>query len=85
MDQSLQEYYDNQFEMFETQGWKDFQEDVKVELANSKENSDLTCTTNDLWQYNRGQMSKLRALANYENFIKQSYDLKINEETEEVG
>ena len=83
MDKSLQEYYDNQFEMFNTQGWKDFKEDAKLELTNAKESSDLTCTTNDMWQYNRGQMSKLRALVNYENFIKQTYDMAISEDNEE--
>jgi hypothetical protein len=83
MDQSLTEYYDNQFEMFNTKGWKDFIEDANVELTNAKEGSDLVCITNDMWQYNRGQMSKLRAIVNYENFVKQSYEMAINEENED--
>ena len=69
--------------MFNTQGWKDFQEDVKVELASSTNYSDLDCDTNDKWQYRRGQIAKLRALANYEVFIKTSYEEAINAELEE--
>lgn len=83
MEQSLQKYYDNQFEMFNTQGWVDFIEDANVELTNSTNYSDLDCDTNDKWQYRRGQIVKLRALVNYEEFIKSSYDAAINSELEE--
>lgn len=83
MDKSLQDYYDNQFEMFETQGWKDFKEDAVKELANYQENADLVCTTNDTWQYTRGMLNKMRALANYEEFIRASYDDVVNSEQED--
>ena len=83
MDKSLQKYYDNLFEMFNTEGWKQFQEDAQVELKTSTETADLVCTTNEVWQYRRGELSKLRQLVGFETFVKQSYDLTINEETQE--
>ena len=83
MDQSLQKYYDDQFEMFNTEGWKQFKEDAVKELANYQEQADLVCTTNDTWQYSRGMMNKLRMLAGYEEFTKMSYEDVLNSELED--
>lgn len=85
MDKSIQEYYDNYFEMFETDGWKTFKEEAEAELTSAKDSSDLVCTTNDVWQYQRGQMAKLRALVNFENFIRQSYDIVLEDEEDGKG
>ena len=82
MDKSVQEYYDNQFEMFNTQGWKDFEEDAVNALANATSSSDFDCTTNDEWQYRRGELSKIRALAGYQDFIKRSYNAVLKSELE---
>ena len=83
MDKSNQEYYDDYFEMFNTDGWRTFKEEEEQELTNAKNTAHLVCITNDQWQIHKGQISTLEALVNFENFIKQSYEIVINEETEE--
>lgn len=57
MEQSLQKYYEEQFNMMSTEGWKDLVEDF-TELKTSINNITLTTDTQDLF-FRKGQLDIL--------------------------
>jgi hypothetical protein len=57
MEQSLQKYYEEQFNMMSTEGWKDLIEDF-TELKTSINNITLTTDTQDLF-FRKGQLDIL--------------------------
>lgn len=57
-------------DMFLTKGWKIFMQDFNKLLTDKIQSADLNCKTNDEWQYNRGVVSELRYITNYEQIMK---------------
>ena len=72
MDQDLQTYYDNYFNLFLTDGWKQIMEDfganaVQINSVESTKDSD------DL-HFRKGQLNILGYLVNMETIINTNYD-----------
>ena len=72
LDQELQTYYDNYFNLFLTDGWKQLMEDFGANAAqiNSVE---ATKDTDDL-HFRKGQLNVLAHLINMETIISNNYD-----------
>jgi len=72
MTKELQDYYENLLELFSTQGWKQFQEDISDNLDLI---SDITTIPDEkqFW-FRRGQIEAVRLILNYEETIKNSYE-----------
>ena len=72
LDQELQTYYDNYFNLFMTDGWKQLMEDFGANAAqiNSVE---ATKDSDDL-SFRKGQLNVLAHLINMETIISNSYD-----------
>ena len=72
LDQELQTYYDNYFNLFLTDGWKQLTEDFGANAAqiNSVE---ATKDSDDL-QFRKGQLNVLAHLLNMETIIRNNYD-----------
>ena len=72
MDQELQTYYDNYFNLFMQEGWKQLLEDFGANAAqiNSVE---ATKDSDDL-QFRKGQLNVLAHLLNMETIIRNNYD-----------
>ncbi len=72
VDQELQTYYDNYFNLFMTEGWRQLMEDFgsNVSQINSVE---ATKDSEDL-QFRKGQLNVLAHLINMETIISNNYD-----------
>ena len=72
MDQQTQEYYDNYFNLFTTNGWKQLLEDFNNNALqiNSVE---ATKDSDDMY-FRKGQLNVLAYLLNMENIIRTNYD-----------
>jgi hypothetical protein len=72
MDKELQTYYENLLELFTTEGWKQFIEDISdnVEVL-----QDINTISDDkqFW-FRRGQLEVAQRILNFESSIKNSYD-----------
>ena len=71
MDQELQQQYDHYFEMFATQGWKQFVEDLEdivsgFRIEDIKDDVDLANT--------QGQLKVLKQILYFEDSIRRAYD-----------
>ena len=69
-----QKQYDDLFNMFSTDGWKSLIENLEETEKAYTQNSRLECTTNEQWQYRRGQLEVLNYLLNYEQSIEFMYE-----------
>jgi len=71
-DFELQTYYENLLELFTTEGWKQFIEDISdnVEVL-----QDINTISDDkqFW-FRRGQLEVAQRILNFESSIKNSYD-----------
>jgi len=72
MDKELQDYYENLLDLFATQGWKQYIEDI----SDNKEILEDITTINDEKQfwYRRGQLEAIHRILAYESTIKNSYE-----------
>ena len=70
----LEKYHESLLDLFSTEGWKSFIEDINGSFKAEHDNCDTECDTNDKWQYRRGSLSVLRRISNYEEFIRQSIE-----------
>jgi len=80
MTPELQKYYETYFDLFTTDGWKQFLEDISnstqhFNIRNVKDEGDL--------KFMQGQLLILDQLVNWEVSVKNGYDSVIEEETEE--
>lgn len=71
MDKETQEYFDDYFELFSTEGWKQFIEEIEdiidtFSIENIKDQDDLKTT--------QGQLQILNRIANFEDSIRNAYD-----------
>lgn len=81
MNKETSDYYDSLFELFSTQGWKNFILDNQEALDSLIEHAHIQCHDNDSWQVRRGEISQLMRLVNYEDFIRASFK-QIEQETD---
>jgi len=72
MDQETQQYYDNFFNLFSTDGWKQLTEELNQNalVINSVES---TKDANDLYM-RKGQLNVLAYILNLESTINSNYD-----------
>lgn len=68
-----EKYYEDFFEMFSTNGWKAFQEDIK-KLIELKRNSVFHLTKGDDFFLEKGVMQTLRYIENLESMTRKYYD-----------
>lgn len=71
MDKETQEYFEDYFELFSTEGWKQFIEEIEdiidtFSIENIKDQDDLKTT--------QGQLQILNRIANFEDSIRNAYD-----------
>ena len=78
MDKDTQDYFDNYFDLFASQGWKQFIEDME---DNRTLMSDLLTIkdANDLY-YRKGQLELLHRIVNFQLAIENAYKEVTNEE-----
>lgn len=71
MTQEEELYYNNYFDLFSSEGWKQLLEELKVR----EEAYDLAHVNNveTLFQF-KGELGVIRMLLNFENFIEGSYE-----------
>jgi hypothetical protein len=74
--------YEALLEMFDTEGWRIFQREAEDSLRVLTEQAPMDCITNEQWQLRRGEIQKLKQIAGFQQFTKESYDLLTNEPEE---
>jgi len=74
LDPQEQKYYEDYLSMFMTGGWVQFKKDMTDSLETDEQTADVRCTSNDLWQYERGTKSMLRKMIGFEESIRSSYE-----------
>ena len=78
MDKDTQQYFDKYFDMFASEGWKQFIEDME---GNRDLMSDLMTVkdANDLF-YRKGQVDVLNRIVNFQDSIENAHKVVANEE-----
>ena len=77
MEQSLQTYYEEQFNMMASKGWKDLLEDFS-KLKTSINNVTLTTDTQDLF-FRKGQLDILDLILNRKETCEEVYEGLLDE------
>ena len=77
MDIKLQEYYESLLDLFSTNGWKHFKEDMAKSMLNLNDLQTVT-TAEDFW-LRKGQVSILSFIAGYEDAVVAAYEELRNE------
>jgi hypothetical protein len=78
VDKDTQQYFDRYFDMFASEGWKQFIEDME---GNRELMSDLMTVkdANDLF-YRKGQVDVLNRIVNFQDSIENAHKVLANEE-----
>jgi hypothetical protein len=79
MTQDEQKYFDNFFDLFNTEGWKQFQEELKA--RGEYHNISRIKNTEELY-FAKGELSVLDLVLNFEPYIRQALDNAENEGSE---
>ena len=72
MDQETQEYYDNYFSLFLTDGWKQLTEDFSNNML-SINSVEATKDANDMY-FRKGQLNVLAHLLNMKTIVTTNYE-----------
>lgn len=72
MEQSLVTYYEEQFSLFASQGWKDLTEDLQ-KLRDGIDDLSAVKDPNDLW-YRKGQLDILDLLINRKKMCEKVFE-----------
>lgn len=78
MDIKLNEYYESLLNLFSTDGWKNFQEDMLNSLDSL--NDLQTINTADEFWLRKGQIQTLSLIVNYEQAAKSAYEELTNDQ-----
>jgi hypothetical protein len=81
MEPELEKYYNNYFDLFRTDGWKQINEELK-QNAITINSVEATKDVNDMY-FRKGQLNVLAHLINFEDVINNAFD-EITQEPEEV-
>jgi len=73
MDEELQKYYENYFDLFSSEGWKQLKEEVIVKVS-ALEKSTLRQGSKDQFLVNQGYVSGLEAILHYDDFVKAAFE-----------
>jgi hypothetical protein len=73
-----QKHYNNYFDLFSSEGWKQLLEELKAR----EQSYDLSHVNNveTLWQF-KGELGVIRMLLNFESFIESAYEEVTNNES----
>ena len=71
MDKELDVYYQNRFQMFATQGWKDLIEDIS---NMEKAHNNLNGATVETLAHKQGELAMMQWLLTLESVSEQSYE-----------
>lgn len=77
MDKELELYFENQFQMFSEQGWKDFVKEAK-DLKDSLNSLDQVVSTDTLW-LRKGQIDILNWILNRQTTVNATYQDNLDE------
>ena len=81
MDQETQEYYDNYFSLFITDGWKQLMQDFGNNAV-SINSVEATKDADDM-HFRKGQLNVLAHLLNMENIVTNNYDELVKTEEDD--
>ena len=81
MEKELEEYYNNFFEMFRTEGWKQLIEEVENNIDNTN-NLETTKDEQDLF-YRKGQLAVFNNLKNLEQVMITAQEQAESEDNED--
>lgn len=81
MEKALEEYYNNFFEMFRTEGWKQLIEEVENNIDNTN-NLETTKDEQDLF-YRKGQLAVFNNLKNLEQLMITAQEQAESEDNED--
>lgn len=76
-----QKYFDNFFDLFASEGWKQFVEEAEEELKHPQfdiSNIDTEIVLN----YRRGQKNTVQRIVNFEDIIRNAYDAAVEADNE---
>lgn len=79
MDPKVQEYYESLLNLFATDGWKKFQEDMRTSFDNL--NNIQTIHSEEEFWLRKGQINTLSFIVNYEHAAKTAYEELTNVES----
>ena len=77
MDKQLEQYFEDQFQMFSEQGWKDFTEEA-TKLRDSLNSLDQVVSTETLW-LRKGQIDMLNWIINRQVVVTSTYQDNLDE------
>jgi hypothetical protein len=72
VDQETQQYYDNYFNLFNTEGWQQLMKDFNADALQIN-SVDATKNTKDL-HFRKGQLNVLAHLLNLQSIVENSYE-----------
>ena len=81
MNKDLEVYFDNYFEMFRSEGWKQLLKDFQQNITNI--NSVEQTTDSDNLHFRKGQLAILATIVNLENQMDNAHKNAMEEEEEE--
>ena len=81
MEPELEKYYNNYFDLFRTDGWKQITEELK-QNAITINSVEATKDVDDMY-FRKGQLNVLAHLINFEDVINNAFD-EITQEPEEI-
>jgi RNA binding exosome subunit len=81
MDKELEKYYNNFFEMFRTEGWKQLLEEVENNVEQTN-NLEITKDEQDLY-FRKGQLAVFRSLINLEQLMTAAQEQAESEDNED--
>ena len=81
MNKDLEIYFDNYFEMFRSEGWKQLLKDFQQNVTNI--NSVEQTTDSDNLHFRKGQLAILATIVNLENQMDNAHKNAMEEEKEE--
>jgi len=81
MNKDLEIYFDNYFEMFRSEGWKQLLKDFQQNITNI--NSVEQTTDSDNLHFRKGQLAILATIVNLENQMDNAHKNAMEEEKEE--
>lgn len=85
MNKEDEKYYNNYFDLFLTEGWKQFVQDANDSLEGLKrELPEIPKTELELGEY-RGKYQNIVAILNFQNFIETAYEQILEQEKEETN
>ena len=73
MEPELQQYYENYFDLFSSEGWKQLKEEVIGNISNL-EKSTLRQGSKDVFLVNQGYVNALEGVIKYDSLVKSAYE-----------